>query len=201
MEVPVPVQSAGETAFHEGLGVGVEVALCEPWGKPFGDISVEESGAVFASIDLGKVDVAGSEPEYSSHSVDRVSVEFFFGVAGFLEVKDVVEAISGVCFEHIDEAHFYWWHVGDGHGGDSVEEVGSELGERPGDHSSPVVANDGGWSSTIMADESGDVCGEVKDVVVGDVFWGVTGCVSSHVWCDDFVACLGDGGDLVAPRV
>ena len=199
MEVPVPVQPAGETAFHERLGIGVEVPLGKPWGKPFGNISVEETSAVFASIDLGEVNVSGPEPEDSSHGVDRISVEFFFSFARFLEVEDVVKAISGVCFEHVDEAHFYWWHVGDGHGGDPVEKVGSELGERPGDHGSPVVADNSCWSSPVMADESGDISGEVKNVVIGDVFRGVTGCISSHVGCDDFVACLGDGGDLVTP--
>ena len=201
VEVPVPVQPAGETAAHERLGVGVEVPLGEPWGKPVGDVAFEETGPVLAGINLGEVDISGSEPEDFAHGGDRVGVEFFFGFAGFLEVEDVVESVSGVGFEHIDEAEFDWGHVGDGHGGDAVEEVGSELGERPGDHGPPVVADDGGGASSVVADEPGDVSGEVEDVIVGDVFRGVARGVSAHVRGDDLVPCFGDCGDLVAPRV
>ena len=42
-----------------------------------------------------------------------------------------------------------------------------------------------------MSDESCDVSGEVEDIVIGDVARSVAGCVATHVWDDDFVACLG----------
>ncbi len=133
-----------------------------------------------------------------------VRLEFRFRLPGLLEVEHVVAAIP-FAEDRMEPlrgrdgaGRATIWRVEADDGGRSLRVTQGEL---PDVEAAPVVAGDDALLLAEGIEQTGDVGGDVLAAVVGGVRGRVGVAIAAHVGSDGAIARIGEGRELVPPRI
>ncbi|SIJ18215.1 Uncharacterised protein [Mycobacteroides abscessus subsp. abscessus] len=168
VEVPVPVQAAGESGSGEFGDVMVQLVLAQPFGQLAGIRHALNESRGPGCDHRGAVD-AGHPSHHAAHRGCRVPVEIGVGDARFLEVQDVEEVVAEQFVPRLCGRDL----TAPGEGHREADHSGHAFGDgergMPGDHGAPVVSDECRLSGPHVIENSEEVIRERLDVVVIDV--------------------------------